>query len=313
MAVAVIENPQQQILLARRSPHVHQGGLWEFPGGKCKMNETGELALRRELVEELGITLEHARPLLKVKHDYPDQSVLLDVFAVNKFGGSPQGREGQKICWVHRDKLSGYSFPEANHPILNALRLPTKLLITPDPSQYADESEFLTQLENSLATGIRLVQLRAHSLIAGRYLELAKRVLDICHSHRAELILNTTPETFFCCKDKCGLHLRAPLLEQYAERLVDRDKLFTASAHSASELARAQKAGADAALLAPVMATASHPGCTPLGWDRFEDLVTKVGMPTYALGGMALEHLSIARAHGAIGVAGISGFWNTPG
>ena len=73
VVVGVIYNMQGEILLARRPLQVEQGGLWEFPGGKCEKNETVEQALARELQEELGIVVEQARPFIRVYHTYPQK------------------------------------------------------------------------------------------------------------------------------------------------------------------------------------------------------------------------------------------------
>jgi 8-oxo-dGTP diphosphatase len=121
VAVGVIRNQQQQILLALRPDDVHQGGLWEFPGGKVEPAETIQQALARELEEELGITPTQVQPLIEIHHDYPDKSVFLDVWWVDAFSGEPEGREGQPVRWVPIDELPAYDFPEANQPIVAAI------------------------------------------------------------------------------------------------------------------------------------------------------------------------------------------------
>lgn len=121
VAAAVIYSPEGAILLARRPEHKHQGGLWEFPGGKVEAGESVLAALARELQEELGISAIEAQPLLQLQHDYPDRSVLLDVYSVTAFQGEPQGCEGQPLAWVTRDRLREYAFPAANQPILDCL------------------------------------------------------------------------------------------------------------------------------------------------------------------------------------------------
>jgi len=125
VAVAVITDEDKtgkKVLIAKRPDHVHKGGLWEFPGGKVENTESVLEALTRELKEELAISVLNAAPLLKVQHDYPEKSVLLDVWEVTQFSGSAIGNEGQPVAWVPVDQLNGYQFPEANHPILDELR-----------------------------------------------------------------------------------------------------------------------------------------------------------------------------------------------
>jgi mutator protein MutT len=127
VAAAVIRDDAGKILIARRADTQHQGGLWEFPGGKVEADESVETALARELHEELGIVVDAARPLIKVRHDYPDKQVLLDVWEVSAFTGQPHGAEGQPLAWVTPRDLANYEFPAANQPIVAAARLPKGL------------------------------------------------------------------------------------------------------------------------------------------------------------------------------------------
>ena len=122
VAAAVIVGVDGNILIARRPDHVHKGGLWEFPGGKVEEGESVQVALARELEEELTINVLDAEPLLNVHHAYPEKEVLLDVWRVTEFSGEPRGNEGQLIAWVTVDQLEDYPFPEANQPIIDALK-----------------------------------------------------------------------------------------------------------------------------------------------------------------------------------------------
>ncbi|MEP5566901.1 MAG: 8-oxo-dGTP diphosphatase MutT [Halioglobus sp.] len=121
VAVGVILDADRNILLTRRHDHLHQGGLWEFPGGKVEQGESLALALARELREELDITPVKTSPLIEIHHDYGDKSVFLDVHLVWEFSGLPRGLEGQPMVWVSADELSNYDFPAANQPIVAAI------------------------------------------------------------------------------------------------------------------------------------------------------------------------------------------------
>lgn len=122
VVAAVIYNLEHDaILIAKRPKHLHQGGLWEFPGGKVEINEMPVDALARELKEELGIQVTKSQQLLAVSHEYPDKSVYLDVWQVNLFVGEARGMEGQEVRWVARSALSTFEFPEANLPIIDKL------------------------------------------------------------------------------------------------------------------------------------------------------------------------------------------------
>ncbi|MBR9729132.1 8-oxo-dGTP diphosphatase MutT [Shewanella intestini] len=118
VAVGVIINTHQQILLALRHGHLHQGGKWEFPGGKVEAGETVTQALTRELAEEVNLTVDDSSPFMNISHDYPDKQVRLDIHLVTQFSGNATGLEGQQIKWVDINQLNQYEFPEANKPIL---------------------------------------------------------------------------------------------------------------------------------------------------------------------------------------------------
>jgi len=122
VAVGVILDVDRRILIAKRAEHLHQGGLWEFPGGKVDPGETVLAALARELEEELGIRVEQASPLMEIHHDYTDRSVFLDVWTVPSFHGEPTGREGQPLRWVTPKQLDATEFPDANAPIVERIR-----------------------------------------------------------------------------------------------------------------------------------------------------------------------------------------------
>lgn len=127
VAVGVIYNPQGQILIARRHDDAHQGGLWEFPGGKVESGESVCDALARELHEELGIVVQTSSctQLFEIRHDYTDKVVLLDVWKVVKFDGEALGKEGQPLRWVEPETLSEYAFPAANKAIIDAILKPS--------------------------------------------------------------------------------------------------------------------------------------------------------------------------------------------
>ena len=122
-AVALID-VDGRILLAQRPEGKSMAGLGEFPGGKVEQGETPEVALIRELQEELGIdTWESClAPLTFASHNYDDFHLLMPLFACRKWNGTPQGREGQTLKWVSAKDLRDYPMPPADIPLIPILR-----------------------------------------------------------------------------------------------------------------------------------------------------------------------------------------------
>ena len=118
VAVGVLIDQANCVLLARRQKGTHLEGYWEFPGGKVEPGETVEAALARELSEELGVEIGETSPLMTVNHDYGEKQVLLDVHRVLFWTGEPHGAEGQPIAWASASALDDYKVPEANAEIM---------------------------------------------------------------------------------------------------------------------------------------------------------------------------------------------------
>jgi 8-oxo-dGTP diphosphatase len=120
VAVGVIIK-EGRVYITKRADNLHQGGKWEFPGGKKEANETIEEALTRELLEEIGIDIVEQSKLMVIEHDYGDKQVVLDIRLVTRFSNEPEGLEGQEGQWVLVHELSDYNFPDANVSIISAL------------------------------------------------------------------------------------------------------------------------------------------------------------------------------------------------
>ena len=121
VAVGILSDDAGRVLVTRRAPDAHQGGLWEFPGGKVEADETLLEALTRELREELGVSVEAAEALMVLEHDYGDKQVRLDVHRVTRWSGEPRGLEGQPLAWQRLEQLRNWTFPAANRPILERM------------------------------------------------------------------------------------------------------------------------------------------------------------------------------------------------
>jgi 8-oxo-dGTP diphosphatase len=306
VAAAAVFDDRGRVLISRRPGHVHQGGLWEFPGGKLEPGETALSALCRELHEELGITVQAARPLIRVAHDYPDKSVLLDVWRVDHFTGLPAGCEGQAIEWVVVGNLHDYRFPAANAPIIKAVSLPDRYLITPEPGR--DHARFLGTLERALAMGVTLVQLRAKQLTTAAYQSLLPAVLDLCRQAGARILLNAEP-ALAAESSADGVHLSSKRLMGLSARPLGDKYLVGASCHTLEEVRHAGALGLDFIVVSPVQQTSSHPQARLLGFAGLQLLSEQAAVPVYALGGMQLSDMEAAFRHGAQGIAAISALW----
>ncbi|THB75083.1 MAG: Nudix family hydrolase [Gammaproteobacteria bacterium] len=310
VVAAVIRNGYGKILLAQRSLNCpHLPGYWEFPGGKVEEGETALQALVRELQEELAITATKLTPLIQVPYFYPEKDIFLDVWEVDQYIGEVKPHEGQDLVFVDVDEIDNYQLPAADIPVVTALRLPNTYLITPEPADY-DMEGFELSLRASLQSGVRLVQLRSKKLGEQElepYLQCAK---DICREFSSRLLINGDVGLYRKYALD-GVHLTSSQLNNGKQdyKKNNKDDLIAASCHSVAQLQNAEKSGVDFALLSPVKHTKTHPDATPIGWQTFADAVKQVSLPVYALGGLGLPDLNLAKQYGAQGIAAIRGLW----
>lgn len=307
VAIAVVVNHCDQVLIAKRADHLHLGGLWEFPGGKIEQGETCEQALIREVREETGLCVTDARALISLEHQYPTKRVHLSVFLVDGVSGTLSTKQ-QGWQWVDQSRLDEYAFPAANRTIISALRLPETYPIS---GAFDSNADLVTGFRRLSEAGHSLVCFRAPQLPISDYVDAARQVVASVCTEGLNIVLNTDSQVLNSVPGAAGIHLTSKRLLATKQRPVSPDKLLLASCHNKTELAHACSIGVDAAVLSPVLPTSSHPQRRTLGWSEFERLVATANIPVYALGGMCSDLLSNAQQKGGQGVAGISGFWWT--
>lgn len=307
VAVGIVTRADGNVLLAERPAGKAKAGYWEFPGGKFESGESPEQALARELHEELGIEVDAVCPWITREFEYSHMHVRLHMYRVLHWHGEPHGREGQHISWENTHAVNVEPLLPANHAILHALALPPVYAITHASKYGADE--FMKRLRIALENGVRLIQVRERDLAPEELTRLAQRIVTLAHKYGARVLVNGDV-TVANNAGADGVHLQAgQLMESRTRPATD---LFSASCHNREELLQAAELDADFVVLSPVLPTPSHPGEPTLGWEHFADLCRGLPMPVYALGGMRLDMIETAIAHGAHGVSLLSAIWKSP-
>lgn len=122
VVAGILRDGAGRFLIAERVDDGAFHGLWEFPGGKIRKNETSEAALKRELSEEIGVRPLQSEHFMSLQHDYPDRNVSIDFFLITEWQNDPRGLEGQDLKWVAADDLDAASLLPADLPVVDALR-----------------------------------------------------------------------------------------------------------------------------------------------------------------------------------------------
>jgi mutator protein MutT len=120
--VAAIIRRDEKILITQRFDKAHLGGMWEFPGGKVEAGETLEIALKREILEELGLIIQVGGEFHRTDHNYPAKSIRLHFFDCTILEGEPQLLDVADMRWVAPKQLSDFQFPPADAELIAKLR-----------------------------------------------------------------------------------------------------------------------------------------------------------------------------------------------
>lgn len=298
-----------QVLIGQRLARQSHAGEWEFPGGKIEAGETPIEALKREFVEETGLSTKNWRPLINYPWDHGTIQVQLHVFVTEDFAGELQAHEGHEFEWCPIHELKERAMLVANKGIVSALQLPDRYMIS---GNFHGTDDALNRIKSALVDGIKLVQLRAKTLEKSEFIALAQQALPLCHGHGAKLILNAKPDWLSDLPEADGLQLASTAIMSLTKRPIPADKWLGVSTHNPAEIAKALELGADFILISPVKETTSHPGEPGLGWENFSLLAESIPVPVFALGGLNDRDRETSKNHGAQGIAAISGYWPQP-
>ncbi len=116
------EGEEDEVLICQRKADQPMSLKWEFPGGKIEEGESSEVALARELDEELGITAVIGRRVARIRHKYRNGGAIdLQFFAVREFEGTLENRIFNDIRWVAMKELPGYDFLAADLGLIRDL------------------------------------------------------------------------------------------------------------------------------------------------------------------------------------------------
>ena len=302
----------REFLLAQRPEGKVYAGYWEFPGGKVEAGESIRDALVRELHEELGITVTACAPWLVRQFTYPHATVRLNFWRVTAWTGEigiTAPLEHAAVDWLPIAEIASGQparvapILPANDPILKALSLPTCMAITMAEIEGVERQ--LERLEEALANGLRLIQVRDKTLPPAQRLWFAETVMQLARTHGALVLINDDV-ALARRLGADGVHLSAAALAVCDEKP---DFAWVgASCHGAAEIRRAGELGLDYALLGPVLPTPTHPEARGIGWAGFAEHAAGNTLPVLALGGMRPDMLSLAQALGAHGIALMRGW-----
>jgi 8-oxo-dGTP diphosphatase len=298
VAVNILRDADGRVLMAERTAGQISAGFWELPGGKIDAGETPIEAAARELAEEIGVQALVVRPWIQYVHAFRIREVRLFFFRVERWAGTPHGREGQRLAWIDPASPSVAPILPSADRVLTALALPQ--VYAAGATVRADGPErFLARVERGLRQGVRLIQVREPEMAPDQRVNFARRVSALARPYGARVLLvGSALEARRAGLD--GLHSSCDELRRLSSR--PSVKLWLASCHSAEDLRRATMLGADAVVLSPVLPTGAHPGHTPFGWDGFQRLATQATIPVFAQGGLSQAQLATALSAGAAGI-----------
>ena len=306
MAVGILKDSDGKYLLGKRLDSQSWAGWWEFPGGKLETNENPSEALKREIYEELGVTINKYRQWTTRRVIEKNKITILYFFLITSWTGMVEGMEGQKLQWVDFKTYNATKVLPPNQVIQHALKndLPDIYAITDFQETSADN--FFQALKRQVDDGLRLIQIREKNLTATELEALITRIKIILKHTNVRIIINSNISLAYKYQLD-GVHLNSKQL--YELKYFPKDLLVGVSCHSAKDLKVAEEKNADFAVLGSVKETLTHTNLKPIGWKKFNKLVDNSNIPIYSIGGMTNNDIPSSFNFGAIGIASQRGIW----
>lgn len=305
-AVGVMQQADDQVLLAERPVGKPWSGYWEFPGGKVELGETAEEALCRELKEELGVTVTKLYPWITRTFDYPAKydagklvseakTVKLSFFIVTEWLGVPRGLENQTLKWQSPFNMQVEPMLPANSPIFAALQLPKKAMLATLSTLH--QARFFNELAAVLNAGVRMIIVRdaQHDEIA--FTKIVEKMMVMLKPYAAKVMIEHDNTDGKIQVD--GQHYSAQALHAITKK---NQKILTgATCRDVNDLNQAAKLGLDYVLYSP-----ARMGQQEIDWPRFAEAIRDYAIPTYVLGEITGESFAHARSYGAHGIVAFS-------
>lgn len=300
IAIGIITNAEGCVLVQKRTQRSIAAGFWEFPGGKVEAGEDCIDALKREIFEELGIHIR--QPLRWLRRSHAGTGELhLNFYRISDWEGTIGGKEGQVIEWRALDNLPS-PFLDLSKKIWKWLSLPPTCTIT--AAEVIGVEQTIRQLPSLLCHPIML-QFRSKQLSSQDRQRLFTAI-QLSPKNRNALVLVNDDEEY--AKQSDGIHLSSSQLWKQKNRPDYR--WVGASCHTLEDIVWASKINVDFVVLSPVLKTLTHVEVPAMGWEKFSQIVKKVDIPVYALGGLAASDLTQAQQCGAQGVAFMRQGWS---
>ena len=306
ISLAVVMNEQGEILLSQRKKGLHLEGLWEFPGGKVNSGESFKQALRRELREELNVSLNRCRRLIDFSYCYPDRELHFQVFIVLIDESITRHAEQQNIRWIKKSQLDTLALPEANDVICNALLMPDLIMIA-DQKVLGDD--IITLVEKQLKSDVRIVQYRADAnSTSEKIVTVGRQLKSLCDQYSATLVLNSNWQLWEQIQPH-GVHIKSCDLQSLKDIQGELPfKVISAACHSEQDADLINQLAIDSVIIGSVLPTLTHPQQASLGWIEFSRLCQKINKPVFAIGGCKPTDRDTSQVYGGHGIATIRGF-----